>query len=272
MSKAKYWLLTIPALDFLLPSPLPNRIAYVKGQREVGADTGYEHYQVLAVYTTQVRLPQLKRDFGVTCHAEPSRSDAADAYVWKDDTSVSGSRFELGKKPLKRNCGKDWATILDAAKQSRWDEVPPDVYIRYYGSLRKIGIENATPVGIEKQVVVYWGPTGTGKSRSAWSEAGLDAYPKDPQTKFWDGYRGQSHVVIDEFRGVLGIAHLLRWLDRYPVLVEVKGSSVVLNASKIWITSNLHPRNWYPDCDNVTVEALLRRLTITEVAFPIQFE
>lgn len=91
----------------------------------------------------------------------------------------------------------------------------------------------------------------------------MDAYPKDPRSKFWDGYRGHQHVVIDEFRGGIDISHILRWLDRYPVIVEVKGSSTVLKAEGIWITSNLDPRCWYPEADEETVSALLRRLNIT---------
>lgn len=86
----------------------------------------------------------------------------------------------------------------------------------------------------------------------------------DPLTKFWCGYNGHQHVVLDEFRGGISISHLLRWLDRYPVLVELKGSSTVLKAQKVWITSNLHPRSWYPELDEATVQALLRRLQIFE--------
>jgi len=115
---------------------------------------------------------------------------------------------------------------------------------------------------IERKVKVYWGATGVGKSRRAWEEAGFDSYPKDPRTKFWDGYSGQERVVIDEFRGGIDIAHVLRWFDRYPVVVEVKGSSVVLKAKEIWITSNLSPDLWYPELDLATKEALLRRLEV----------
>lgn len=43
---------------------------------------------------------------------------------------------------------------------------------------------------VERVVQVYWGTTGTGKSHRAWAEAGITAYPKDPLSKFWDGYRG----------------------------------------------------------------------------------
>ena len=81
---------------------------------------------------------------------------------------------------------------------------------------------------------------GTGKSRRAWSEATLSAYCKDPRTKFWCGYTTQSNVVLDEFRGGIDISHVLRWLDRYPVRVEIKGSSRPLLATTFWITSNLH--------------------------------
>lgn len=104
-----------------------------------------------------------------------------------------------------------------------------------------------------------------GKSRLAWEEAGMDAYPKDPRTKFWCGYRDHEHVVIDEFRGGIDIAHMLRWLDRYPVIVEVKGGAQVLKAKKVWITSNLEPKFWYPDADAATVDALMRRLNIVNM-------
>lgn len=115
---------------------------------------------------------------------------------------------------------------------------------------------------MERTCHVYWGATGTGKSRRAWELAGMDAYSKDPRSKFWCGYFGQDKVVIDEFRGGIDVSHLLRWLDRYPVSVEIKGSSVPLAAREYYITSNLNPRQWYPDIDEETLNALLRRLNI----------
>jgi len=119
-----------------------------------------------------------------------------------------------------------------------------------------------------REIFVYVGPTGTGKSHRAWTEATFDAFPKDPRTKFWDGYQGQEHVVIDEFRGAIDISHMLRWLDKYPVIIEVKGSSAVLKAKKIWITSNLDPTLWYPDIDQQTLAALVRRLQIVTMVDP----
>lgn len=118
---------------------------------------------------------------------------------------------------------------------------------------------------MERTCIVYVGPTGTGKSHRAWKEAGYAAYSKCPRTKWWSSYQNQENVVIDEFRGVVDISHLLRWLDRYPVHVETKGSSVPLCAKRFWLTSNLLPEYWYPDLDYVTLQALMRRLTVVQM-------
>lgn len=141
-------------------------------------------------------------------------------------------------------------------------EIPSDIYIRYYFPIRAIAADASKAVSIERTTNVFWGPTGTGKSRRAWDEAGMDAYAKDPRTKWWCGYHGQKNVVIDEFRGGIDISHMLRWLDRYPVTVETKGSARPLMVEKIWITSNLAPMAWYPDVDKETMDALIRRLNI----------
>lgn len=261
--QGRYWLLTIPHHDFL--PFLPTNVVYLRGQLERGNNTGYLHWQLLVAFNSKVRLNAIKNTFGQSCHAELSRSSAADEYVWKDDTRVEGTQFELGKRAFKRNSQTDWSSVLSEAKRGRLDTIPPDIVVRHYGNLRRIAMDNLQPVAQEREIKVYWGPTGVGKSRLAWSEATLDAYPKDPRTKFWDGYRGQEHVVIDEFRGGIDIAHLLRWFDRYPVNVEIKGAATTLKATKIWITSNLSPEEWYPDLDEQTKQALLRRLQITHM-------
>lgn len=263
MDKAKYWILTIP--HHLFTPFLPKGILYIKGQLEQGNESGYLHWQLICILEKQSRLPAIKKIFGTSIHAEPTRSSKADEYVWKEDTRVANTQFELGKKPMCRNRITDWEEIRSAATSGQLDDIPADVYIRCYNQLRRISADNASPVAIEREVIVYWGSTGVGKSRRAWEEAGLDAFPKDPRTKFWDGYRNHQHVVIDEFRGGIDIAHILRWFDRYPVLVEIKGSATVLKANKIWITSNLPPELWYPELDDLTKQALLRRLNITHM-------
>lgn len=256
-----YWLLTVPHADFL--PFLPPGIVYIRGQLESGTQTGFLHWQLLIICDRSRRLGWIKTTFGSTVHAELSRSAAADSYVWKDDTRVGNTQFELGRKPFRRNSKTDWDLVLSSAKSGSFQNIDASVLVCHYGSIKRIYQDHLQPTAVVRTAHVFWGGTGLGKSRRAWELAGWGAYPKDPRSKFWDGYRGQDVVVIDEFRGNIDISHLLRWTDRYPVIVEVKGSSTVLSATTFYFTSNLHPRDWYPDLDHETLNALLRRLNIT---------
>lgn len=264
MRQARYWIGTIPR-DEWTPC-LPDGVAWLRGQPELG-ESGYRHWQLVAAYPSKKTLNQVKVSFGIQgAHFEPTRSSAAETYVWKEATR-DGEPFEFGQRVFNRNSAVDWQRVKELAKAGELDQVPADVFVRYYRTLKCIAADNDSPIGLEKTVRVLYGSTGTGKSRMAFEEAGLDAYVKDPRSKFWCGYRGERSVVIDEFRGGIDVSHILRWLDRYPVRVEIKGSSVPLRAEKIWITSNLHPDDWWPDLDEETKRAIRRRVQITH--FPI---
>lgn len=262
----RYWILTIPEDSYTPPvEELEDPLVYVCGQLEQAA-SGFRHWQIVAYFDRKLGLSTVKQLFGRRAHAEPTRSSHARAYVWKEDTRVEGTQFEVGEVPVRRNNGADWQEVWDVAKTGRFDSIPPNIRVQNYGNLRRIASDYSTVYGMERSCVLYVGATGTGKSFRAWQEAGLDAYSKDPRTKFWDGYRGEKHVVIDEFRGVLDVSHMLRWLDRYPVRVEIKGASVPLCAERIWITSNLSIDSWWPDLDPQTLDAIKRRIEV--INFP----
>ena len=87
------------------------------------------------------------------------------------------------------------------------------------------------------------GATGTGKSRRAF-ETWPDAYRKMTNDKWWDGYHGEETVIFDDFKGSSMRLHDFQLIvDRYPVKVETKGSTVELSATRLVFTSNKHPRN-----------------------------
>lgn len=64
-------------------------------------------------------------------------------------------------------------------------------------------------------------------------------------------------VVIDEFYGWIARDLMCRICDRYPLNIETKGGSVSFLAKKIIITSNVHPKDWWP---KVGLGAMERRL------------
>lgn len=257
--QARYWIATVPYQSW--EPELPDGASWCVGQGEEG-ESGYRHWQFVVAFPKKITLTAVRRVLPRTGHYEPTRSTSAEGYVQKEESRIENTSFEFGEKILNRNCPKDWEKIKQQAISGDLTQIPADVFIRYYGSLRRIAADFGKPDGIEKSIFVFYGPTGTGKSRRAFEEGGNEAYFKCPRSKFWCGYRGQENVIVDEFRGGIDISHILRWCDRYPVRVETKGASEPLRAKSIWFTSNLHPRDWYPDLDPETFRALERRMTI----------
>lgn len=163
---------------------------------------------------------------------------------------------------LKRNSKVDWERILELAKAGKHEEIPADILIRCYNQICRIGKDHLQPIAVERRCKVFWGDSNTGKTRRAWEEAGMEAFPKDPNTKWWCGYRDQENVIIDEFDGQIAFNHLSRWIDRYPCNLESKHGAVSNRFKKIWITSNVDPRKWYPNNNEQQQVGLLRRLDI----------
>lgn len=262
-----FWICTFPHHAF---TPfLPANVAWIKGQLELGAG-GFLHWQVLVAFTSKRSLAQVVGLFG-PYHCELSRSEAASIYVWKESTRIEGTQFELGSKPIRLNSSTDWEEVWRNAQGGLLSTIPAFVRVKSYRTLRAIASDYDRPRAMERSCKVFFGPTATGKSRRAWEEAGVDAFIKSSRTKYWCGYQGEENVIIDEFRGDIDITYLLLWLDRYPVRVEIKGSTRCLCARRFWICSNLHPRgsllsnvDWFPLVDHLTYAALERRLEIID--------
>lgn len=99
----------------------------------------------------------------------------------------------------------------------------------------------------------FWicGCPGSGKSELARAFAekisGNNYFIHQPGSlKWWDGYDGQSVVIINDLRrgdvfAAGGFNYLLNITDRYDVRVEVKGSTVLGNWDVCIITSPLLP-------------------------------
>ncbi|EZG42884.1 replicase [Gregarina niphandrodes] len=119
-------------------------------------------------------------------------------------------------------------------------------------TLKKVTFARPKP-----EVIVLWGPPGTGKSHTA--RAVSDDYYVKPAGPWWDGYFGQELVIFDDFYGSEKFCDMLRWLSENPIKVPIKGSMTDLLATKFIITSNVEPERWYPHVENK--DALMRRIT-----------
>lgn len=139
----------------------------------------------------------------------------------------------------------------------------PVTYIKYYKGIEKLRAFYIEDRVEPPEVIVYYGPTGSGKSYNARRDT-VDPYVWTPcMEKWFDGYDGQLHAIFEEFRGQLPLGVLLSVLDRYSVDVNIKGRSFKFVANRIIITSPVHPLKWYPSLSKKDgkIDQLMRRIT-----------
>ncbi len=136
------------------------------------------------------------------------------------------------------------------------------VWCRNYRAFSRYRILSTVGRTWQTELLVYWGPPGSGKSAHALELGGESQYWLTPPKHaggdvWWDGYDGHHTVIIDEFYGWLPRSTLQRLVDRYPFMVETKGGAVPFVAKRIIITSNKPPRMWYT---KIGLGAMVRRL------------
>lgn len=279
MSRTKYWLLTFFKDEIIqthqsyfkeIFQENEQKIQYFVYQIERAPDTGRLHIQAYLCLRDRARLPgvkQLVKD--QTVHCEPRRGTHKQAvdYCTKEETRIEGP-FEYGEEPLdsrkrklddiKKSIDEGW-TDLDIANEHF------GIWCRYFKAFREYRMLSQPTRNFKTEVRVYYGPTGVGKSRRASYEAGPNAYRK-PLGEWWDGYDGESNVIIDDYYGWLRFDELLRCLDRYPHRVPIKGGFVNFAPRLVIITSNVEPRGWY-DTERINqfrFDALVRRFDVVE--------
>lgn len=262
--QGKNWCFTIYDLETDYNEWLENFCVYVCWGVETCPETGRIHHQGYAEFSKTVTVGKKNgflKKLNNGAHWERRKGTCTQAikYCEKD-----GDFHELGARPETTEQGK--RTDLDDVKEMVKAGVPmtqiAELCTSYQGlrmaeKLKEYDDRKRTWV---TEVFWYYGPTGCGKTRLAYEEAGENAWISGRDLKWWQGYDGHEHVIIDDFRGDFCKFHeLLRILDRYPYIVEVKGGSRQLLAKKIWITCPVRPEEVYKAQEDVN--QLLRRIT-----------
>lgn len=243
-TRVRAWLFTLnnPKVD---EDPRKWGASYVVWQKEKG-DEGTIHYQGYCYFKVAKTLAGVKK-VNARAHWEVRKGShsQAKAYCSKQETREEGpweegvepsqgARSDLSGIKEKLDTG---ATLAEVASQdfSTW--------AKYRGAFREYKMLVTKPRNFKSVVYVVCGETGVGKSRWA-ADKWPNAYWKS-HGQWWDSYDGQEVVIIDEFYGWLTYSFMLRLLDRYPLLVEVKGGSVPFVSKVVVIISNKDPAEWY---------------------------
>lgn len=245
---------------------LESSTKYAIVGREEGKG-GTPHLQGYAELHAQTTFKKVKDNLGGRVHLEPRKGTAQQAsdYCAKEDPNpwICGTISKAGKRTDIEGLVADCKSGMSAVDLYEKHPVAMFRYYRHAHHCREtFRMADRETWGVD--VFVFWGDAGSGKTR--------EAFAKDPGlymvsltarggSVWFDGYDGEEAILIDDFYG--GAIHypmLLRLLDRYRFKLPVKGSSTWKSWKRVYITSNKHPREWYPDG---LTNALARRIKET---------
>jgi len=117
---------------------------------------------------------------------------------------------------------------------------------------------------------VHYGTSGCGKTSSI-----LELYPNaftvNCSDSFpFDGYNNEDVIILDDFYGNLPYHQLLNILEGYSLRVNVKGGHAYAAWTKVYITSNAPPYEWYKTV--AFGDALIRRIDSVIKFEPFEIE
>lgn len=257
---------------------------YILSSQEEHKQTGGLHIHAVIVFKERRRLniEETIIDGGnqrYRPNIEGVRSlKASIMYVKKD-----GTWKETGKDPVKKQeiTKKD---KMDFIKQHSFNEIVDsglfsfsEVRNAHFIKTRLEEIEFKWPAYEKRIIKWYYGPTGSGKTRMAVKEAqeseGNWTMLSGDMRTFINGYTNEENVIFDDVRkGTFRFEQLLRLLDGYRVIINVKGGFREWRAKRIWITCPQEPTMLFRNEETLepwdNIDQLLRRIDETK-EFPV---
>lgn len=230
---------------------------------EVG-ESGTPHLQGYVTFKRSYRLSALKK-ISKGAHWEVAKCEDFN-YCLKDKKYFVKDNRSQGAR-------SDLVEIKELAGQGRYGDIAEKytgLWLRYERGIRQLHEAKNIDIGVRDwvtEVHVFWGESGTGKSRGArklWAEIGGDSLCNMRRdNNFWSKYNGEDDVIWDDFDGSwIKRADFLDLTDRYETKVRQIGGWANWKPRRIYITSNTHPEAWYKHMP----EAVMRRcVTVTEV-------
>lgn len=232
--------------------------------KEIGKKCGTPHLQGFVHLTNKKRFNTIKTLVGNRAHIEAARGDDESnrGYTGKEDKNP----FILGEPcPAKQGERTDIHEAVECLKKTKsmkaLAEQYPVAFVKYHRGFEKILLAwngNEEQRHRAPKVSVFIGPSGTGKSRLAQWEADKISQQMMPEASYadrvyhkqrselwWDGYKQQPCVILDDFYGWIRWGDILQILDRFPYQVQSKGGQANFNSPFIWITSNKEIEEWY---------------------------
>nr|AXL64564.1 replication associated protein [Duck associated cyclovirus 1]AXL64566.1 replication associated protein [Duck associated cyclovirus 1] len=269
--------------------------------REIAPETGTPHLQGYFKFKTKQRFNTVRAILGGRGHLEGSKGSPKQNHDYcakSGDYETVGDLVVASQSSLELVC----QMLKDGVRLAQIAADYPSIFVRHHRGLRELSLilgvvkprdfktgkwaaARSIPESLSRfranlllkvrwmilsllvlvsEVLVFYGASGTGKSRRAAELCGSESTYYKPRGKWWDGYANQDNVIIDDFYGWLSFDEFLRIADRYPCRVEVKGGFAEFTSKRIIITSNQAPSQWWRGewFKGEQLKALTRRLDV----------
>lgn len=263
------WTINNPEKEDVFSDPLPDGIRYAVWQKERAPTTGTEHLQGYLETTGPWRRSRVLQALGGHAWVALARErEAANTKYCTKAGRVAGP-WVLGEPGGVRQGARTDLKPLDQAVEqvangASLAELDPIVVVRHGQGLSRLINLQRPPMRDDFTVCVIRGESGIGKTWWVYNR-----FPEVYRPNYgnggiwWDGYSGQDTILIDEFKGQCPLQKLLMILDRYPLMLEVKGGYTPAKYRTVFVTVNSDPVSWYPNGNQYSpqeFQALLRRV------------
>ncbi|GAC77749.1 replication protein, partial [uncultured marine virus] len=249
------WLAIFATLDTV-------QCEYMIYQEEICPDTGRRHVQAYVYFANGKTLERVRAIF----QGADIRLATKSPKINKDYCTKLESRREGGR-------ARERGTLPDQGARNDIHDARMDIengmddfnmfvkwgmlWARYSRVLIAHRSAMVAPRDFWTITLTLWGNTGIGKSARAWWNARQNGgniatmlLPRNQDSMVWgDGCIDARTIIIEdmELPGNFSYGVLKNMLDWTPCLMPVKGMSMQWAPHFVIITSNHHPRKWYPE-------------------------
>ena len=236
-------------------------IRYICWGEELCPKTNKKHYQGWIQFYNPKRFNGVKKLFDKSTHIEACRGNEYnnDKYCKKDNKFQQygkfisqGQRTDLENIKLNIDKGLSKKEVIDSNFET---------YCRYRNGINDyINIKEQENRSKFREVTTefIYGKTGTGKTKYGMAHSQYKITGDNLQ--WWDGYNGETSILIDEYDNNIPITKLLNILDGYKLRLPIKGGFTYANWHNVIITSNLTKNELHPNAKPQHREALFRRI------------